>query len=253
MDVINLSLGSSQNNPYTPDSIAVDNAALAGVTVVVANGNDGPGAETVGSPASAQLAISVGASTPPLNTPIFISDSLGTVFAQLAAGSAKLDNTDEKLELVNAGLGKADDYKNVNVAGKTVLVSRGEISFAEKSENAAKNGAKALIIYNNTAGEINATIEGAKQSVPTYTISQDSGLKLKAAVEKGDNQFAFNYKKEQDLLADLSSRGLPCRITASNRISPPRASASNLPFRRLTETMQMRMRNCREPVWQRLT
>lgn len=207
VDVINLSLGSSQNNPYTPDSIAVDNAALAGVTVVVANGNDGPEAETVGSPASAQLAISVGASTPPLNTPIFISDSLGTVFAQLAAGSAKLDNTDEKLELVNAGLGKADDYKNVNVAGKTVLVSRGEISFAEKSENAAKNGAKALIIYNNTAGEINATIEGAKQSVPTYTISQDSGLKLKAAVEKGDNQFAFNYKKEQDLLADLSSRG----------------------------------------------
>ena len=207
VDVINLSLGSSQNNPYTPDSIAVDNAALAGVTVVVANGNEGPGAETVGSPASAQLAISVGASTPPLNTPIFVSDSLGTIFAQLAAGSAKLDNTDEKLELVNAGLGKPEDYKNLNVTGKTVVVSRGDISFAEKAENAAANGAKALIIFNNTAGEINATIEGAKQSVPTYTITQESGLKLKAAIEKGDNLVAFDTKREQDLLADLSSRG----------------------------------------------
>ncbi|MDR9854154.1 S8 family serine peptidase [Paenibacillus sp. VCA1] len=207
VDVINLSLGSSMNNPYTPDSIAVDNAALAGVTVVVANGNEGPGDETVGSPASAQLAISVGASTPPLNTPIFISANLGTIYAQLAAGSGKLDNTDADLELVYAGLGKAGDYKNLNVAGKTVLVSRGEISFAEKSENAAANGAKALIIFNNTAGEINATIEGAKQSVPTYTITQDSGKKLKDAIDKGDNHVAFNYKKEQDLLADLSSRG----------------------------------------------
>lgn len=64
MDVINLSLGSdSEKNVNSPDSIAINNAVLAGVTAVVANGNAGPGHYTMGSPASSQLAISVGAIT----------------------------------------------------------------------------------------------------------------------------------------------------------------------------------------------
>ncbi|GIP25967.1 hypothetical protein J23TS9_10970 [Paenibacillus sp. J23TS9] len=208
MDVINLSLGSKMNNSYTPDAIAADNAALAGVTVVLSNGNEGPGEETVGSPAAAQLAISVGASTPPLQTPIFKSTKLGTIYAQLAATSSKLDNVDEDLELVYANLGDVKDYAGLDVKGKTVLVSRGTITFAAKAENAAANGAKAIIIFNNIPGEIGgATIEGAKQSVPTYTITQDSGLQLQKEVEAGNNHVTFNYQKEQDLLADLSSRG----------------------------------------------
>ncbi|MEC0239602.1 S8 family serine peptidase [Paenibacillus dokdonensis] len=208
MDVINLSLGSKMNNSYTPDAIAADNAALAGVTVVLSNGNEGPGEETVGSPAAAQLAISVGASTPPLQTPIFKSTKLGTIYAQLAATSSKLDHVDEDLELVYANLGDVKDYDGLNVKGKTVLVSRGTITFAAKAENAAANGAKAIIIFNNIPGEIGgATIEGAKQSVPTYTITKDSGLQLQKEVEAGNNHVTFNYQKEQDLLADLSSRG----------------------------------------------
>ncbi|WP_168928918.1 S8 family serine peptidase [Paenibacillus dokdonensis] len=208
MDVINLSLGSKMNNSYTPDAIAADNAALAGVTVVLSNGNEGPGEETVGSPAAAQLAISVGASTPPLQTPIFKSTKLGTIYAQLAATSSKLDNVDEDLELVYANLGDVNDYAGLDVKGKTVLVSRGTITFAAKAENAAANGAKAIIIFNNIPGEIGgATIEGAKESVPTYTITQDSGLQLQKEVAAGNNHVTFNYQKEQDLLADLSSRG----------------------------------------------
>jgi minor extracellular serine protease Vpr len=67
MDVINLSLGSGvQHDPYSPTSIAVNNAILAGVTVVLSNGNEGArGRYSVGSPASSDMAISVGASTLP--------------------------------------------------------------------------------------------------------------------------------------------------------------------------------------------
>jgi subtilisin family serine protease len=67
MDVINLSLGSGvQHDPYSPTSIAVNNAILSGVTVVLSNGNEGArGRYSVGSPASSDMAISVGASTLP--------------------------------------------------------------------------------------------------------------------------------------------------------------------------------------------
>lgn len=208
MDVINLSLGSNMNNSYTPDAIAADNAALAGVTVVISNGNEGPDAETVGSPAAAQLAISVGASTPPLQTPIFTSDTIGITYAQLAATSPKLETEGADLELVDAGLGRPSDYANIDVEGKTAFVQRGEISFAEKAQNAAANGAVAVIIYNNAPGEIGgATLNGAEDVVPAYTISQESGLKLKNEIAKGNNHVKFGYKAEVDLLADLSSRG----------------------------------------------
>ena len=42
MDVINLSLGGSSTDENTPDSIAINNAVLHGVTAVVSNGNSGP-------------------------------------------------------------------------------------------------------------------------------------------------------------------------------------------------------------------
>lgn len=73
MDVINLSLGNGQqHDPYSPSSIAVNNAILAGVTVVLSNGNEGNGRSSVGSPASSDMAISVGAST--LDSTRFIGD-----------------------------------------------------------------------------------------------------------------------------------------------------------------------------------
>ncbi|EGG36723.1 peptidase, S8/S53 family [Paenibacillus sp. HGF5] len=50
MDVINLSLGNSRNDPDYVTSVALNNAALAGVTPVVASGNTGPNRWTVGSP-----------------------------------------------------------------------------------------------------------------------------------------------------------------------------------------------------------
>ncbi len=67
MDVINLSLGSDSNkDPNSPDAVAINNAVLSGVTAVIANGNaadSGPYYYSMGSPASSQLAISVGAVT----------------------------------------------------------------------------------------------------------------------------------------------------------------------------------------------
>src|SRR5699024_3623971 len=61
VDVMNLSLGNTVNGPDYPTSKAVNEAARQGVAVIVANGNTGPENWTVGAPATAMDAMSVGA------------------------------------------------------------------------------------------------------------------------------------------------------------------------------------------------
>jgi len=58
-DIISLSLGGS-GNPNDAMSTAVDNAVAAGAVVVVAAGNNGPSAQTISSPGTARLALTVG-------------------------------------------------------------------------------------------------------------------------------------------------------------------------------------------------
>src|SRR5690625_689432 len=66
VDIINLSLGNTINVPDFPTSKAVNKATEHGVMVVVANGNDGPNDWTIGAPATAPTAISVGAYKHPM-------------------------------------------------------------------------------------------------------------------------------------------------------------------------------------------
>lgn len=62
IEVINLSLGTSGcANGTDATSVAVNNAAAAGIVVAVAAGNAGPGTCTVGSPGAAREALTVGA------------------------------------------------------------------------------------------------------------------------------------------------------------------------------------------------
>lgn len=61
MDIMNLSLGNAINGPDFPTSMAVNRAMELGVLVVIAAGNSGPDNWTVGAPATATKALSVGA------------------------------------------------------------------------------------------------------------------------------------------------------------------------------------------------
>ncbi|MCY9513374.1 S8 family serine peptidase [Paenibacillus apiarius] len=217
LDVINLSLGVDFNNAYTADSVAVNNAVAAGVTVVLANGNAGPKAGTVGSPGGAHLPISVGASTPPTITPVFDAPGLKRVYAHLSENAKEITEQGKSFEMVYANYGKAEDYKGKDVAGKLVLVSRGGtilvgneevgMTFGDKAVNAAQAGAAALIIFNNVDGELKATLGDPGEYIPTYSVSKDAGLTLKGNIERGVTTVAFSTIEEQDLLADFSSRG----------------------------------------------
>ncbi|WP_433943185.1 S8 family serine peptidase [Paenibacillus sp. SN-8-1] len=230
-DVINLSLGSDFNNQYTADSIAVDNAVKAGVEVAVSAGNEGPGDETLGSPGGSQLAISVGASTPPGDTPIFKSAELGDLYAYLTTYSPELKDNKDGWGVAFAGLGKPADFAGVDVKGKIALISRGEISFHDKAVNAKAAGAAGVIIFNNVPGEIQATLGSEGDYVPTYTITQEDGLSLKAKAEASDYKIHIGAVHEQDLLADFSSRGpaLPDYSIKPDITAPGVAITSSIP------------------------
>ncbi|MHA1752019.1 MAG: S8 family serine peptidase [Candidatus Helarchaeota archaeon] len=60
--IISMSLGFSTSDPDHPICRAVDNATKKGIVIVASSGNSGPFYSTVGSPASARLIITVGAS-----------------------------------------------------------------------------------------------------------------------------------------------------------------------------------------------
>ncbi|MEC2073258.1 M28 family peptidase [Alkalihalophilus marmarensis] len=81
--------------------------------------------------------------------------------------------------LVDAGLGRESDLAGVELGGKIALIQRGEISFGDKVLNAARAGARGVIIYNNAPGTLNGTLGGANDEfVPAVSLSQAEGQAL---------------------------------------------------------------------------
>ncbi|MEG2290628.1 MAG: S8 family serine peptidase, partial [Clostridium sp.] len=220
MDVINLSLGIQTPNPLYPTSIACNNAAIAGVVPVVANGNAGPNETTLGSPGSSSLAISVGASTTNIALDKFkVKTSTGvTANGKLLARTFKSieDFTNNEYEVVYGGFGFENELLNVNAKGKILILDRGYLSFGAKFEAAKKAGAIGLIIANNVPGEMNLYFGEKTDIIPGISMSMEEGKMLIDAIkdvsvgsEAIKIKLALDGKTttEADKLADFSSRG----------------------------------------------
>lgn len=213
MDVINMSLGARTNDPLYATSVAVNNAMLSGLVTVVAAGNSGPNEKTLGSPGTAALGISVGASDASMSIPAFSGSASAEKFENMQLlGKDFSDRLEElqgkSLPIVFAGLGKAADFAGKDVSGKIALIQRGELAFDEKIKNAKNAGAKSVIVYNNVDGQIPAYLGEAVGLIPSFRLSKADGERLKGL---GEGSFTFetlnNTKTEGDHLADFSSRG----------------------------------------------
>ncbi|MEH6938078.1 S8 family serine peptidase [Bacillus sp. JJ664] len=221
MDIINLSLGAAVNDPYFPTSTAINYAVLNGVTAVVAAGNDGPNAYTLGSPGSAALALTVGASDVPIQESN-LNGKIGDEQPIELIGMARhyddqLKNlVNKSYEIVDVGLGYATDFEGKDLNGKIAFITRGDISFDEKIMNAKANGAIGTIITNNIDGQIGVNLGESVNYIPSFSLTKADGEKVKSMIETGDNTISFsNYSEKQtegDHLADFSSRG-PARQT----------------------------------------
>ena len=216
MDIINMSLGNSVNGPDWPTSVAVNRAVELGVSMVIANGNSGPANWTVGSPATATNAISVGASTPPLKVPyLYESFYDKKIMLTPLMGSPAWD-LEKDYPVVDGGLGKE---KLANVRDKIVLFERGEIPFAEKARLAEQAGARAALIYNNENGLLQGSVEDGQGqlTIPVASVTKQAGEWLSENVVATSVWMETKYEKTKDLMADFSSRG---PVTANWHIKP---------------------------------
>lgn len=83
--------------------------------------------------------------------------------------------------------GASEAYDGLDVAGKIVLVSRGNLTFTEKHAAAEAAGAAACLIYNNVGGTINMSLEGSSATIPCASIQLSEALDIFAASAEGED------------------------------------------------------------------
>lgn len=213
VDIINLSLGTNINGPDLPLSLALNKAVEHGITAVTSSGNSGPNIWTVGTPGTASKAISVGASTPTLEIPYIMDRDGDRIKLEPMQGSVPWD-LNREYELTSGGIGRKDELKDSR--GKIVLMERGSITFSEKVKNAAKAGAVAAIIYNNTDGPLLGNLEQVSP-IPIMGINKKEGKRLLKEIAEGSAYIKTMVLEERDELAEFSSRG---PVTSSWEIKP---------------------------------
>ncbi|MCM3116167.1 S8 family serine peptidase [Neobacillus sp. MER 74] len=215
VDIVNLSLGNDINGPDLPISLALNRAVDRGIVAVAASGNSGPNVWSVGSPGTASKAISVGASTPTLETPyISIVGSREQFQIEPMEGSATW-NLDRSVDVADGGLGRPDELKHVD--GKIALIERGVLTFTQKAENAQKAGAKAVLIYNNVSGGRFMGNLDSQLTIPVGALAKGDGVILQREIKKQTTAARVVVSEERDQLADFSSRG---PVTGSWEIKP---------------------------------
>jgi subtilisin family serine protease len=219
MKVINLSLGSPMNDALAAESIAINNATIAGVTCVISAGNAGPGERTLGAPGTAALGISVGASDFPMAIPTqsaMVGNETFNNMKLLGRGFHDDLNTlvGTSYPIAYVGLGGINDFKDGNgqpldLTGKVALIQRGTYALVDKIKNAKNAGAKAVILYNNVDGEIDAYLAQDTGLIPTFRLTKADGERLKAASTTSSITFGSvgSIVTEGNHLAGFSSRG----------------------------------------------
>ena len=218
MDVVNMSLGGSYNDHRSVLSIAADNLTLAGVTTVIAAGNDGElGAASLGSPGTSALALTVGANDSPL-TLATTTATVGAASADLRLVSQKRDASSvtdlagKSFRLIDVGGGNAAGYAGKSPAGAIVVIERGTITFNDMAANAKNRGAAGAIVVNNRPdGPIDAFIGESDSYAVMFGTDATQGAALRAAMAAGAAEVTFGTLGEittdADRLAGFSSRG----------------------------------------------
>ncbi|MGT2772050.1 YSIRK signal domain/LPXTG anchor domain surface protein [Streptococcus marimammalium] len=236
-DSINLSLGGANGSLVNSDDRlvkAIEEARKAGVTVVIAAGNDGtfgngisnpsalyPDYGLVASPSTAEDAISVASyNNSTIISPVFKIKELendsslnhGLVIYEDPNLSNDTFESGKEYDYVYVGIGREQDYEGKNLDGKIALIERGEITFTEKVATAALKGATGAIVFNNRLGEANLvmSLEEPAYAIPSVFIQKEFGDEL----AKNNYKILFNNLKTKatnpkaEKLSDFSSWGL---------------------------------------------
>ena len=185
MDVISMSLGAPYGGANTADALAADAASKAGIIVVAAAGNEGPGLYVASTPASGTRAISVAAMDP---HQFLLNGVILTLSGGASAGGVNENHIalpqgpQPAAILVSNGalsLGcDASDFAGVP-SGALVVLARGTCPFQQKMDNAMAAGASAVGVVNNAAGFVSPLLSGV--TIPFISLLQSDGPKFVSA------------------------------------------------------------------------
>lgn len=204
VDLINLSLGNAVNGPDYPTSVAVNRAVEQGITVVIASGNEGPDKWTVGSPATATKAITVGATADAMKVPsLYEGKHHKTIPFDVLLGSLPWD-LQKDYQVV-----QMDDDADTSLRRKIALAKRGDVPFYKMAKKAQDAGARALLIYNNEEGALLGTVENEENpvNIPVAALSTSDGEWLVEQMEKDTLYVDTTYQETPFQVAEFSSRG----------------------------------------------
>ena len=239
VQVANLSLGSACGFAYEKDeerafvNEIVRLASKTGLTMCCATGNDGtawwfsdtldpfssvddPDNGVISSPASYDGTFAIGSAQNLVK--IYIDFNGERLIGRNSVPDsdsrrendfyALLEGKDEATfdYVVVPNIGNPEDYEGIDVTGKIALVQRGEISFAEKVQNAADKGAIAVILYDNETQLIEqfGAVVG-ENTIPTMTLTLADGKKLVNAAEKKVTINASNYTVDYSVFSSMGA------------------------------------------------
>ncbi|WHY76935.1 S8 family serine peptidase [Neobacillus sp. WH10] len=241
-DVLNMSLGEVASF-YSKDSaedVAITRATNNGIVCSMSAGNSGtigygwgnpfyknPDIGVVEAPGLNPAGISVAAANN-LSTQYQHSVTVGS-FNGIGYGTddwTPLTSENEKLQIVslNGALGTPEDYEEVDVAQKVVLVKRGDLSLAEKALFAAEAGAAGIIVYDDGSSTFYKNQGGF--DIPFMLISQKEGESLETAIATGSASVTINQiEKQQDpdsgKMTEFSSWGTTPGLELKPEITAP--------------------------------
>jgi subtilisin family serine protease len=119
---------------------------------------------------------------PPLATMEVLGPGAPTVDPLVPAGAAELDGQ-RQVALVDAGLGREQDYAGKDVAGKLALVKRSDLDLDAVVRNAADAGAALVAVANDQPGPF---VDGFRKvsPIPSYLLSGREGRALLALLAR---------------------------------------------------------------------
>lgn len=250
-DVINMSLGSPAG--FSEDSDRAMQAVYervqeAGIGLYCAAGNeysstyqniagndlpkaDEPDNGIVGSPSTYDAALSVASMNNVLSTSAYFTAGSHKIRYNDPAESAdkQLISLEGTFEYADCGVGASSDFSGKNLSGRIALIERGgeengePLSFTQKEANAKKNGAIAMIVYDNTSGELVSMQTGGL--IPSVFISRENGQILLNEAEKkitisGDFIDQFS-DASSGKMSDFSSWGTTLDLKLKPEITAP--------------------------------
>jgi lactocepin len=244
-DVLNMSLGdvAAFYQEESAEDLAITRAVDNGIVASVSAGNSGhigygwdnpfhknPDIGVVGAPGLNPDSIQVAASG---NVAYLYQHAVSVEgaedFTSIGYGLDdwnQLLEENESLELVSleGGFGYPEEYEGKDVAGKVVVVQRGELSFYDKTQIAAEFGAAGIIVYDHGNGAFYENQGG--WAIPFMQIHHEEGLALEELIAAGNTTLHISQHDRTDdpemgRMTDFTSWGTTPSLELKPEITAP--------------------------------